>query len=297
MVSLWLCGCLAAEAILLLTAAALAIGSLGLGAVAAAAAGLPVLSAVVVAASYAIARAYAAARDEPGGRRSWRCAIDEMLALFLVFVVIQPFERLWMGGDAVGPLAPGRMPVLLVHGYTCNRGLWRRMRRELRVRYALATINLEPPLAGIDRLAEQLGVRIEALLAETGATQVLLVTHSMGALVSRAYLQRHGASRVGAMVTIAAPHHGTQIAQFGCGRNARQMRPDSQWLASLNAAPPPLPTTNIWSLDDEIVVPADSSRLAGARERVVSGIGHIAMVFSPKVLALVEGELRRYSPP
>jgi pimeloyl-ACP methyl ester carboxylesterase len=116
----------------------------------------------------------------------------------------------------------------------------------------------------------------------------------MGALVARAYLQRHGAARVAALVTLAAPHHGTQVARIALGRNARQMQPDSEWLRCLNAGPiPPIPVASIWTVDDEILAPPDTSRLPGARETILSGLGHMAVAFSPAVLACVEAELAR----
>ncbi|MGO8798107.1 MAG: lipase family alpha/beta hydrolase [Roseiarcus sp.] len=299
MMSRWLALPLAAEAVLLFALSATAVGrgvlSPAIGAASACAA-LIVLNAGVVAAVYAIVRLYAGTSAPAGGAappRSWRCAFGEALALFAAFVIIQPFERWWMGADAVGRLAPGRIPILLVHGYLCNRGLWWWLRRRLRARrLAVATINLEPPLAGLDQLAAQLGARIEALLAETGAEKVVLVTHSMGGLAARAYLQQRGAARVARLVTLAAPHHGTKVARLGCGRNACEMRLDSEWLGRLNAAPPPpIPVATVWSVDDEIVTPPDTSRLAGARETVVVGLGHLAMVFSPAILARLVVEI------
>ena len=299
MMSRWLRLALAAEAILVLVISAVAVGGgtlrLAAGAAVACAA-LLILNAGIVAAVYAILRLYAgtsAPAGGPAGPRSWRCAAGEGLALFAAFVVIQPFERWWMGADAVGRLAPGRTPILLVHGYLCNRGLWWWLRRRLRAgRFAVATINLEPPLAGLDHLAARLGTRIDALLAETGAEKVMLVTHSMGGLAARAYLQQHGSARVAGLVTLAAPHHGTKVARLGCGRNAREMRLESEWLRRLNAGPsPPIPVASVWSRDDEIVTPPDTSRLAGARETIVTGLGHLAMVFSPTVLARLVAEL------
>ncbi|MGD0642194.1 MAG: alpha/beta fold hydrolase, partial [Roseiarcus sp.] len=210
------------EALLLLIAiAAPPRAALTLASVPAACAALVLLDFCAVAAVYGILRLYAARLPQAGlGRRirTWRCALGEMLALFAIFVVIQPFERWWMGAEAVGPLAPGRVPVLLVHGYLCNRGLWWWLRRRLRARrFAVATVDLEPPLAGLDRLAARLGERIDALLAETGAEKVVLVTHSMGGLASRAYLRQRGAARVAGLVTLAAPHYGTEIARLGLG--------------------------------------------------------------------------------
>jgi len=298
MMSRWLGAALFVEA--LLSSLAMAVlaggGSLAWGIALAACAAFVALNAVVVIAVYALLRRYGVAHA-PAGRageaRTWGCAAGEALALFAAFVVIQPFERLWMGAEAVGRVAPGRIPILLVHGYLCNRGVWWRLRRHLRARhFAVATVTLEPPLAGLDQLAARLGERIDALLAETGAREVALVTHSMGGLVSRAYLRQHGATRVARLVTLAAPHHGTLAARLGCGRNAREMRPGSEWLRGLNAQPlPPIPIASIWSVDDEIVTPPETSRLAGAPETVLTGLGHMAMLFSPTVLARVEAEL------
>jgi triacylglycerol lipase len=253
------------------------------------------LNAGAIIAVYAILSRYVATYAPVGaGRaRTWSCAGGELLALFAAFVVIQPFERWWMGEEAVGRVAAERIPILLVHGYLCNRGIWWRLRRHLRARqFAVATINLEPPLSGLDQLAERLSERVDALLAEAGAEKVMLLTHSMGGLVSRAYLQAHGAARVARLVTLAAPHHGTQIARLGCGRNAHEMRPDSEWLRRLNAGPSPqIPIANIWTRNDEIVTPPGTSRLIDARETILSGVGHMAMLFSPTIFAQLEAEL------
>lgn len=299
MMSRWLRGALAAEAILLLAISAAAVGGGTLrpaAAAGAACAALLILNAGIVVAVYAIVRLYAGTSEPAGGAagtRTWRCAVSEVLALFAAFVVIQPFERWWMGAEAVGRLPPGRVPVLLVHGYLCNRGLWWWLRRRLRARqFAVATINLEPAFAGLDQLAAQLRERVDALLAETGAEKVALVTHSMGGLVSRAYLQQHGAALVAGLATLAAPHHGTKVARLGCGRNAREMQQESEWLRRLNAGPsPPIPVASIWSLDDEFITPPDTSRLSGAHETILTGLGHLAIVFSPAVLARLEVEL------
>jgi predicted alpha/beta hydrolase family esterase len=176
--------------------------------------------------------------------------------------------------------------------------MWWWLRRRLRaLGRCVATVNLEPPLAALDELAARLDERIEALLAETGAERIVLVTHSMGGLVARACLRRRGARGVAGLVTLAAPHHGTRMARLGPGRNARQMRPDSAWLRELNAQPlPPAPAASVWTMDDEITDPPDSSRLPGARQTILSGLGHMAMAFSPAVLACLETELALLQP-
>lgn len=224
-----------------------------------------------------------------------RGMVDEWLAFLAVFMLIQPFERWWIGSDAVGRMS-GRQPVvLLVHGYACNRGLWWWLRRRLRARgFAVATINLEPPFAGIDYFADQLHARIEALLAETGIDRVTVVAHSMGGLAARAYLRRHGCARLTKLITLASPHHGTRIACLGPGDNARQMRPGNDWIRQLGEQESfAVPVLTIWGGIDEIVVPQDSSRLAGARDIAFATLGHLSMLFSPTLLKCLLDELEK----
>ena len=111
--------------------------------------------------------------------------------------------------------------------------------------------------------------RIDTLLAETGAERLTLATHSMGGLVARAYLRRYGDAKVAALMTLAAPHHGSMLARLAIGRNARQMEPDSAWLRELAAAKIAIPVVAVWSVTDEFVAPQDSARWPGACEHVL----------------------------
>ncbi|MDK9698207.1 MAG: alpha/beta fold hydrolase [Siculibacillus sp.] len=243
--------------------------------------------------AYSIAIAAASPRPPGVGGPTLVDGLAEWLGFVAGFCVIMPFERLWLGSDAVGRLPPGRRPVLLVHGHMCNRGFWWWMRRQLRGRgFAVATITLETPFSDIEILADRLNERIAALLTETGAERVDLVTHSMGGLVARAAMRKGGTARIARFVTLGGPHHGTVVARIGLGTNARQMRPGDPWLVELNRVEvTDVPTTTIWSTGDEIVAPQATSRLDGAREVVVAGIGHVAMAFSPRIRDLVVAEL------
>ena len=227
----------------------------------------------------------------PGLPSALRIGIAEWLAYLALFIVIQPFERLWMGADTVRPRPQG-VPVLLIHGYLCNRGAWWWLRRRLRTRgIAAATITLDPPLGGIDGFVDQLRARIEALRTETGADRIALVGHSMGGLVARAYLRAHGPDRVAGLVTLGSPHHGTRLAHYGLGANARDMEPDSAWMRAMASVDPRVPMVSVWSPADNFVAPQDSSRLAGAREVILPALSHLGMLFSSAVLEVLAGEL------
>lgn len=182
------------------------------------------------------------------------------------------------------------LPVLLVHGYGCNGGFWSPLRALLRrERISNATVDLEPVTAPLDDYVEQVECAVQRLLAATGAPRVVIVAHSMGGLVSRAWLRRHGAGHVARIVTVGTPHHGTGLAALGIGANARQMRQDSDWLAQLaqDDVRDRALITSIWSWHDNIVAPQTSCRLPGATNIALSGIGHVALGSDRRVLCCI----------
>lgn len=237
---------------------------------------------------------------EPMGDRPSRVGMlaAEWLAFIRLFALIQPFERWWMGDDDETRTRGDAKPlVLLVHGYMCNRGLWWGLRKSLRAAgYPVATINLEPPLGGIDTFAERLHTRIRGL-QPSGEQPICIVAHSMGGLVARRYLQRHGTAGIVRLVTLGSPHHGTDIAWLGIGRCAQEMRRGSDLLDMLpDAAPASLPVVSIWSTDDNFMIPGDTARLAGARDVRIQRLGHLAMAFSPVIRRIVLDEMAAAAP-
>ena len=197
-----------------------------------------------------------------------------------------------MGDEAVDH-DPALRPVLLVHGYLCNRGFWWWMRRRLRAAgFPVATVNWSHPgrHRWVWRAVAYAGT--ESLLLQTGGDRVDLVCHSMGGLAALAYLRRHGPGRVGKLVTFACPFHGSWLARLGPGGSAREMEHRNAWLNGLpDADSLGVTVLSVWSPADNIVVPPDSSRLAGARERLVPSLGHLAFAFSPVILQILLGEL------
>jgi pimeloyl-ACP methyl ester carboxylesterase len=206
----------------------------------------------------------------------------------------QAFVR-WFAGDEDPPRGGGRLPVLLVHGYVCNRGAWWWLGRKLAARgETVWAVTLEPVYTSIDNLARVLADRIDELRAATGAPQVVLVTHSMGGLIARAYLRDHSAAKVARLVTIGAPHHGSVHAYLGAGENARQMEPGSAWLGALARSEEgrlSVPFASIYGVHDNFVAPQASSVHPAARNVPVAGIGHVSLGFSEKVAGVVVAEL------
>lgn len=191
-------------------------------------------------------------------------------------------------------------PVLLVHGVLCNAGVWRQFARFLAARGVAGVYSLSygPPLASIETFADQLDRKIDAVLAATGARRLMIVSHSMGGLVTRAYIRKCGVGKLSRVLTLGAPHHGSMHAWLFCGAALAQMRPGSAWLAALNREriDPSFRFVSLWSWHDSMVTPQTSSELAGAIDVALIGIGHNALLADPGVFerALAEIEAARY---
>ncbi len=217
--------------------------------------------------------------------RRAKMIIDEYLAFLLTFVLVIPFERLWMPADR---LAQGKHPVLLVHGYGCSRGVWWLLRRRLEAAgHAVATVSLAPLNVSLGRLEPQLNQRIEEVCATTGSRQVTLIGHSMGGLIARCYLARHGNERVARLITLASPHRGSDMCQIGLGQNAREMTTGSLWLQDMAAEPLTVPSISLRNAYDNYVMPQDNQRLPGAQDIELPPVGHIAMLLDRRVAQLL----------
>ncbi|MBK7425081.1 MAG: alpha/beta fold hydrolase [Propionivibrio sp.] len=221
-----------------------------------------------------------------------RMVIAEYMAFIVNFVLISPFERWWMGADRLRP-SPERPVLLLINGYGCSRAAWWWLRRRLEgAGWVVATISLEPIYTSIENYVEHVSRRIDEVLAATGAKQVILIGHSMGGLVARAYLRRYGSARVKRLLTLGTPHAGSELARAGIGENARQMTPGSAWLKALASEAPAADTLTIFSPHDNFVMPQSNLQWPGAQSRTIDGLGHLAMLYSPRVAAAMLDGLR-----
>lgn len=209
----------------------------------------------------------------------------EMLAYLYTFTWLLPFEPLLMAPDR---LPPGRLPVLLVHGYGCSRGIWRTQRARLEAAgHVVATITLTPPFGHIDEMVPLLAKRIDDVLAATGASQLVLIGHSMGGLVCRDYLAVHGGDKVASLITLATPHQGSHLAMLGVGANAREMEPGSGWLQRFASVPLCVPGISVRTSHDNVVMPQERQRLAGMEDIELAGIGHLTLLYSRRTTALL----------
>ncbi len=234
----------------------------------------------------------------PGERRmSWsrraRFFVDEVLCHAQARKMIL---YAWLMPDP--PPARAALPVLLLHGIGCNAAVWTTMRRYLEGEglgpvYALS---YGPPFAAIATFAPQVADKIAQIERDTGATQVVIVGHSMGGLVARTYLRIYGGARVRRVVTLGTPHAGSRHAWLMSGASLAQMRPGSAYLATLvtpDEREKGVPIVSLWSWHDSMVTPQTSSRLDWTENIVLDGIAHNAMLGDPEVMRRVAGEIRK----
>jgi triacylglycerol lipase len=223
-----------------------------------------------------------------------RCVLHEIFSYTAVYVFLQPFPRFarWPEPDIA---SAGRSPVILVHGYMCNAAGWAWFARYLTARgYAVHAVTLEPMFAQIEDYVAPLAGKVDDVVGS--GQRAILVGHSMGGLVCRAYARRFGGARTARIVTLGAPHHGSALAPMGHGADALDMWPTGEWLRGLAASEQgglPVPITSIYSCHDNFVAPQDSSVLAGAKNVPLAGLGHLSLQFSRRVAVLVEAELGR----
>ena len=189
--------------------------------------------------------------------------------------------------DHLPKTSRGLRGVVFIHGYICNRGLWNPWMKRLRkLDRAFVAVTLEPVFSDLDAYVPQVERAVRRMEATTGLAPVI-VAHSMGGLVARAWLRSRathkrsdGTDEAARLITIGTPHRGTWLAAFARTPNARQMRTGSAWMASLAAKEPPtLPglVTSWWSECDQIVYPPPTGVYPGSEAKQLRGVGHIAL--------------------
>lgn len=192
-------------------------------------------------------------------------------------------------------------PVLLVHGIWDQGARFERMRARLEGvgRGPVKAIDLAPNdgSLAIERLAEQVDAAARRLLRTSDAERIDLVGFSMGALVSRYWLQRMGGKeRVRRFVSISGPQQGTLTA-FAMGKaGVVQMRPGSPFLAELDADPDPwgdVEVHTLWTPYDLMILPPRSSQLPGAFDHPLRIPLHRWMITHPRAIERVVAILGR----
>jgi Alpha/beta hydrolase family len=192
-------------------------------------------------------------------------------------------------------------PVLLVHGLGADKSCFSAMASRLHdAGYTVSSASYSCLDTDIHSCARTLERQAAWLLAETGASRVHVVAHSLGGVVLR-WAWSHTAMRdwVSVAVTLGSPHRGTPTARLapavlpGYGRIIKQLRPglldhdlgcdvasDTRWLA-------------IGAEHDWVVPPkyATLPQADNVRNAVVSRGGHMSLTSNTESLDMVLEEL------
>ncbi|SDE10965.1 triacylglycerol lipase [Dyadobacter soli] len=179
--------------------------------------------------------------------------------------------------------------LILVHGFldTGRRMAW--MSKQLSaLGWKVFTPSLLPSngTEPLEKLAERLSSFIRENTQESD--RIDIIAFSMGGLIARYYLQRLGGlSKTDRLITIATPHNGTLAAYVLPFAGVRQMRPNSDFLNSLNANAGQLQQlvfVSYYSPFDLIIIPARSSMMPAGKTFKVFALMHPWMIFDKKLL-------------
>lgn len=258
---------------------------------------------------YGFAATYPYASRQPaiprlGFFKSFKMIVEECAIALWSSVWSMPFRRF---DKRITPNSTA-LPVLLLHGYVCNSGFWRPVSRVLRkAGISHYAIDIEPVFNSIDTNAAAVHAAVERIISECNTGHVVIIAHSMGGLVARAYLRDYGSHRVAKVITLGSPHHGTSVARRGIGVNCKEMLcstadgqiTESDWLQKMgvceNKATREL-FVSVYSTHDNVIYPQASSYLEGANNIAVSGIGHMALCLQPEIQQRIVDEIHAVSP-
>jgi len=214
-------------------------------------------------------------------------------------------------GRAAGYAAqdkPG--PVLLVPGYGGQTGSLNVLAARIRATGRRATV-VRLPGSGTGSLITDAGVLNAAVehALRGGAPSVDVIGYSAGGVVALLWAREdNGSDKARRVVTLGSPFHGTRLAADAtgflpgaCPAACQQLVPGSPLLAQLtHTAVPGRPRwLSLWTTDDDVVLPADSARLAGAVNVPIQSVcpghqvSHTHLPTDPVVIDLVLQALGR----
>ena len=261
-------------------------------------------------------------RGRPASRfaglsRRRRTLVAGLAALVLAAGVGSAILAVSSGSDrppgAAGPSGPAQDrpgPVVLVPGYGGSTSSLDSLAARIRADGRAATV-IQLPGSGTGSLLDDVAVLNSAVdsYLRRGAPSVDVVGYSAGGVVALIWARHDdGAARARRIITLGSPFHGTSLAAAGealvpgaCPVACQQLVPGSPLLNSLGVSDPAgLPRwLSLWTIDDQVVMPPDSARLAGAIDVGVQSvcpaarISHSELPTNPAVVAMVLQALGR----
>ncbi|MFD8596019.1 esterase/lipase family protein [Kitasatospora sp. NPDC059646] len=175
-------------------------------------------------------------------RRAARTVLPGLLAVL-------PFTVLPAAPAAHADAKLTHRPIVFVHGYRSNSGVWSGMIGYARSYgyhsdelYAFDYSGKTPSDTPIEELGKDLAqyVKDQKLLDRSPDGKIDIIAHSMGGLVARAYLKwEGGTSATTSFVSLGTPNHGTTAAHPWCGtfvdKQCEEMGVGSDFITALNS--------------------------------------------------------------
>ena len=245
-----------------------------------------------------------------GARRALRAAMRAAMvqareaALMLSVPAAAPVRLIrgdYGSADSVSPrmqscaaLVP---PVLLVHGFGGAKSSWASVAQALTAKgLSVDTMTYAPVGNTVEQLADKLVVHVEEMLSRSGADKVHLVGHSLGGVViAQAIFDPRLTGRVETVITLGSPFGGSPWAgMLPVVDMVRALRAGSPLLTRL--ASTPLPDGVRWlsvtaALDIVVPGPRSAPPHPHAEHVTVSGVGHLGMLLSRRVIGYITAAL------
>lgn len=233
-------------------------------------------------------------KDYPGSRQpAYRLIAQETFAA-IALALLYPFGIRRVAKPT--PRVRRQRTVVFVHGYLCNPSVFLPMSHYVRHHGIQQVMPFGyDSTKGVERGA--LALR-DYLKRNVRGGEIDLVCHSLGGLVARSYLQElGGARRVQRCITLGTPHLGTYNAYWLWSRVGRELRPDSPLLQRLKDSRGEAAQVDFLSIiagSDNLVIP----RVFAAHEReiCIPDLGHLSVLFSPRVMGMVANYLQGIEP-
>ncbi|GAB2866407.1 triacylglycerol lipase [Actinocorallia aurea] len=193
------------------------------------------------------------------------------------------------------PAHAAKTPVVFVHGYTGSASNWTTAMTLFRAGgYAGSELYAYEYNSYGNNItnAQGLATFVDKVRSQTGASQVDIVNHSMGGLVSQYYLKVLGGNtKVRHLASIAGANHGTTFAS-ACliYVTCQQMYPGSSFIATISSGDETPGSTKYgtwYSPCDGVILPYTSTPLSGATNNYVACQTHIGFLTDTGVLSQI----------
>ncbi|MCX5435679.1 triacylglycerol lipase [Streptomyces sp. NBC_00063] len=202
-----------------------------------------------------------------------------------------------LGGAATAPRAEAatRTPVVFVHGYAESPSNWSAAKASFEAAGYPASdlFTYQYTWTQSNKTSAQgLASYVQQVLTTTGASQVDIVNHSMGGMVTNWYVNELGGQPyVKHMASLAGANHGSSNAS-SCQTytSCQEMYPGSSFLTTVNSGDETPGSTKYatwYSPCDGMINPYTSTKLAGATNNYVACETHMAYLSDATILSAV----------